>query len=367
MQYNWQHKEWAKFDYNAAVIDQIILEFALEIGEIKGMIENLSEDIRQETILQFMIDEALKTSEIEGEYYSRQDIISSIKNRIDVTSALSIKDKNARGIGELMVLVHNDYKAVLSEQLIKDWHQTLFGNSKRIQSGHYRQGEEPMVIVSGRYGKEQIHFEAPPSNRLAEEMRQFVEWYQQFDVTVLDIKGILIKTAVTHLYFESIHPFEDGNGRIGRALAEKCLGESFQRPLIMSLSSMIEKDKKKYYNALKTAQKSLEITDWIWYFSQTILESQKLTKKIIGFTIKKAHFLDQKKSFLNERQYKVVLKIFDQGIAGFDGGMTARKYISITKISKATATRDLIDLVEKQIFTSIGAGRSVRYELNFSS
>ncbi|WP_349679427.1 Fic family protein, partial [Empedobacter sp. UBA5528] len=365
MKYNWQYKNWANFEYDSSVIDQIVIKFALKTGELKGMIDTLPEDIKQETIIQFMIDEAIKTSEIEGEFYSRQDVMSSIKNKIGIHSSIShIKDKNARGIGELMVDVRNNFKTELTEDLVKEWHKILFENSTSINAGNYRIGEEPMVIVSGAYGREKIHYQAPPSELVSTEMQKFVNWYNEIKVEPIDIKNALIKASIAHLYFESIHPFEDGNGRIGRAIAEKCLAESFNRPLIMSLSSTIEKDKKNYYEALKDAQQTLEITDWILYFSTTILDAQIQAKKITNFILNKTKFLDQTKPLLNERQLKVVIKMLDQGAEGFEGGMSAKKYISITKTSKATATRDLQDLVEKKVLITEGAGRSVRYELN---
>ncbi|WP_353097989.1 Fic family protein [Empedobacter brevis] len=365
MRYNWQYENWANFEYDSSIIDQIVIRFALETGELKGMIDTLPEDIKQETIIQFMIDEAIKTSEIEGEFYSRQDVMSSIKNKIGIHSSIThIKDKNVRGISELMVDVRDNFKTELTEDLIKEWHKILFENSTSISAGNYRIGEEPMVIVSGAYGREKIHYQAPPSDLIPTEMQEFVNWYNEFKVEPIDIKNALIKTSIAHLYFESIHPFEDGNGRIGRAIAEKCLAESFNRPLIMSLSSTIEKDKKKYYEALKDAQRTLEITDWILYFSTTILDAQIQAKKITNFTLNKTKFLDQTKQLLNERQLKVVIKMLDQGAEGFEGGMSAKKYMSITKTSKATATRDLQDLVEKSVLMTEGAGRSVRYELN---
>ena len=365
MKYNWQYKKWSNFEYDSSVIDQIVIKFALETGELKGMIDTLPEDIKQETIIQFMIDEAIKTSEIEGEFYSRQDVMSSIKNKIGIHSSIThIKDKNARGISELMVDVRNNFKTELTEDLIKEWHKILFENSTSINAGNYRIGEEPMVIVSGVYGREKIHYQAPPSDLIPTEMQKFVNWYNEFKVEPIDIKNALIKTSIAHLYFESIHPFEDGNGRIGRAIAEKCLAESFNRPLVMSLSSTIEKNKKNYYEALKDAQRTLEITDWILYFSTTILDAQIQAKKITNFTLNKTKFLDQTKQLLNERQLKVVIKMLDQGAEGFEGGMSAKKYMSITKTSKATATRDLQDLVEKSVLMTEGAGRSVRYELN---
>ncbi|SFS84216.1 Fic family protein [Zhouia amylolytica] len=366
MKYNWEHKNWPEFNYNPSVIDQLVIEFASESGEVKGIMEGLPDNFKQEAVLQFMIDEAMKTSEIEGEYYSRHDVMSSIKNRLGLqVEHKFIKDKNARGIGELMVEVQQDFAKPLSAKLIKSWHTILFDNDRFINKGQYRTGDEPMVIVSGRYGKEEIHYQAPPSTKVPSEMKRFVDWYENFKIRSKDLKSALIKTAIAHLYFESIHPFEDGNGRIGRAIAEKCLSEALGRPIVMSLSTVIEHDKKTYYDALKQAQRTLDLTPWILYFTQTILMAQNHAKKLIRFTLRKATFLDAHSQVLNERQRKVILKILDKGLDGFKGGMTAKKYISIAKTSKATATRDLQDLVDKGVFILKGAGRSTYYELKF--
>lgn len=365
MKYNWQLPDWEKFIYDDSVIDSLCIEFALETGELKGIVDSLSTVIQQETILQFMISEAIKTSEIEGEFFSRQDIMSSIKKNLGIGDTFGrIKDKNAQGIGKLMVMVRNSYSEKLTELSIKEWHFILMEYSRHINPGEYRMGEEPMQIVSGTYGKEIIHFEAPPSNQVPAEMKKFIKWYNDFEVKAFDIKKALIKTSISHLYFESIHPFEDGNGRIGRAIAEKCLSESLNRPVLMSISSTIEKNKKKYYQSLKEAQRTLELTDWIFYFSNLILESQKNAKQIVLFTLSKSKFIDEFKNKMNERQTKAILKMFEYGISGFLGGMTAIKYISITKTSRATATRDLQDLTDKNILKPRGQGRSRSYELN---
>ena len=366
MKYNWQLPNWEKFVYDDSVIDSLCIDFALEMGEVKGIVDSLSNIIQQETILQFMISEAIKTSEIEGEFFSRKDIASSIKKNLGIGENISnIRDKNAQGIGKLMVMVRNSYSDKLTELTIKEWHSVLMEYSKNVTPGEYRTGEEPMQIVSGTYNKEIVHFEAPPSNQVPVEMKKFIKWYHDFEVKVSDIKKALIKTSISHLYFESIHPFEDGNGRIGRAIAEKCLSESLNRPVLMSISSTIEQNKKQYYNSLKQAQRTLEITDWIFYFSNLILESQKNAKQIVLFTLTKSKFIDQFKDIMNERQIKVVLKMFDNGISGFVGGMTAIKYISIAKTSRATATRDLQDLTEKNILQPKGEGRNRSYDLNF--
>lgn len=365
MKYNWQLPDWTKFIYNDAVIDVLCMDFALETGELKGLVDSLSIEIQQETILQFMISEAVKTSEIEGEFFSRQDVMSSIKKNLGIGDVFgSIRDKNAQGIGKLMVTVRKSYSEKLTEFTIKEWHAILMEYSKRVNPGEYRTGEEPMQIVSGSYGKEIVHFEAPPSNQVSVEMKNFINWYNNFKIKPTDIKNALIKTSISHLYFESIHPFEDGNGRIGRAIAEKCLSECLNRPVLMSISSIIEQNKKQYYESLKQAQSTLEITDWIFYFSTLILESQKNAKQTVLFTLSKTKFMDKFKSQMNERQVKAVLKMIENGVSGFEGGMTTIKYISITKTSRATATRDLQDLAEKSILTPRGEGRSRSYNLN---
>jgi Fic family protein len=368
MKYNWQHSNWENFMFDDSVIDSLCMEFALETGELKGLVDSLSTEIQQETILQFMISEAVKTSEIEGEFFSRQDVMSSIKKNLGIGDAFGqIKDKNAQGIGKLMVTVRNSYSEKMTEFTIKQWHNILMEYSKRVNPGEYRTGKEPMQIVSGAFGKEIMHFEAPPSNQVPVEMKNFIKWYNDFEIKPTDIKSALIKTSISHLYFESIHPFEDGNSRIGRAIAEKCLSESLNRPVLMSISSTIEQDKKQYYESLKQAQRTLEITDWILYFSTLILESQKNAKQTVLFTLSKTKFIDRFKNQMNERQNKAVLKMFENGVSGFEGGMTAIKYVSITKTSRATATRDLQDLTEKNILIPKGEGRNRSYDLNLLS
>ena len=171
------------------------------------------------------------------------------------------------------------------------------------------------------------------------------------------------RAAISHLYFESIHPFEDGNGRIGRAIAEKALSQSLKRPILFSLSRSIESNKKAYYEHLKQAQRSNEITEWIAYFAQTILEAQIAAEREITFTLKKTRFFDIHRSKFNPRQEKAIKRMLEEGPQGFKGGMNARKYVSITQTSSATATRDLKDLVDKGIFKAVGGGRSSRYEL----
>lgn len=188
-------------------------------------------------------------------------------------------------------------------------------------------------------------------------MKVFFEWFNS-DI----IKNPLIKSALAHLYFESIHPLEDGNGRIGRVIAEKALSQSMTHPVLLSLSSIIEADKANYYEQLKKAQKTLEVSDWIEWFCKVVIKAQASFEELITFSLKKARFFDKRQSELNTRQVKVIARMLQEG-PHFEGGMTSKKYMSITKTSKATATRDLQDLVHKGIIKSEGDGRSTSYQV----
>ena len=362
MKYNWQQKDWPNFQYQTMDIEDMLFDFAQRTGRISGVLDGFSESEQSEAMINLMVSEAIKTSEIEGEYLSRKDVMSSIRRNLGLNPELPIsKDKRVEGITELMLSIRKHFKAPLTEKMLFDWHTMLMKGSKGIQIGQWRSHEEPMQIVSGAIGREVIHFEAPPSNTISEEMGRFIKWFNESQKS---IKKPIIRSAIAHLYFETIHPFEDGNGRIGRAIAEKALSQSISRPVLFSLSKSIESNKNKYYDALKTGQRSNEITDWIKYFVKTVLDAQIDAEQEIEFTLKKTKFFDNNHATLNERQQKVIRRILEEGHQGFEGGMNARKYVSLAKTSKATATRDLQDLVEKDIFKPIGGGRSTRYEIN---
>ena len=361
MRYNWQQKDWPNFQYETTDIEDMLFDFAQRTGRISGVLEGLSEVEQTEAMINLMVSEAIKTSEIEGEYLSRNDVMSSIRRNIGLNPDLPpTKDKRAEGVAELMLAVRNNFLKPLSSKMLFDWHTMLMKGSKGIEIGQWRTHKEPMQIVSGAIGREIVHFEAPPSSKVPSEMNGFVKWFNE---SQQHMRKPIIRSAIAHLYFETIHPFEDGNGRVGRAIAEKALSQSIGRPVLLSLSKSIESNKNKYYDALKAAQRSNEITNWINYFVKTVLDAQIDAEREIEFTLKKTKFFDNHKNALNERQQKVVRRMLEEGPQGFEGGMNARKYVSITSTSKATATRDLQDLVEKNIFKPIGGGRSTRYEI----
>ncbi|WP_143960300.1 Fic family protein [Litoribacter populi] len=366
MAYNWQLKGWPSFQWNVEVLQPLILEFGLEWGEMKGLHQGLSKELEEETLIDVMVSEAIKTSAIEGEFYSREDVMSSIKNKLELDpKVFKIRDRNAAGISELMVKVRKSYMDPLSTEMLKDWHAALMSNARNMEVGDWRKGQEPMQVVSGPIGRETVHFEAPPSQQVPMEMESFIAWYNNQEIPLNNEIGLaLFQSSIAHLYFESIHPFEDGNGRIGRAIAEKALAQGLKAPVLLSLSRTITNDKNAYYEAIKEAQKTLDITHWLQYFIQVIIDAQRDAKLLVAFTLKKARFFDLNQDKLEERQIKALQKMFEAGPEGFTGGMSAKKYMSITQVSKATATRDLQHLYQQGMLKQEGAGRSVRYNLN---
>jgi Fic family protein len=368
MKYNWQQEDWPEFRYDLKATEERLWDFASRSGRVTGALDALPEERQLETLIEIMVSEAIKTSEIEGEYLDRRDVMSSIqKNMGFLNEKINVRDKRAEGIGMLISEVRKSYDEPLTVATLFSWHAMVMeGNNYNIQIGKWRTNKEPMQVISGAMGKEKVHFEAPPSTAVPEEMKRFIEW---FNATApggkQEIRKAPLRSAIAHLYFESIHPFEDGNGRVGRAIAEKALAQSVDRPVLISLSASMEAEKKEYYAALERAQQSNEITPWINYFVQTVLNAQVKAEELIEFTLKKARFFDKFESQLNDRQLKVIRRMLHEGPDGFQGGMNARKYFAIAKVSKATATRDLQDLLQKDVFVVTGGGRSTSYELNF--
>ena len=367
--YNWQQNDWPEFTYSLQSIEDDLFLFAEKVGRVTGALTALPENTRMDAIIDMMVSEAVKTSEIEGEYLSRKDVMSSIKNNLGLNQHLEkVQDKKAEGIGKLMIDVRNTYSEKLTHEKLFAWHKMLLPSSPGVKVGAWRDHEEPMQVISGPIGKQKVHYEAPPSDRVPAEMKKFIKWFNDTGPGgTHEIKKAPVRSAIAHLYFESIHPFEDGNGRIGRAIAEKALSQGIGRPVFMSLSKTIEANKNEYYNALEKAQRSNEITEWISYFVKTIIAAQTEAEEQIEFILKKAKFFDRFKDRLSERQVKVIRRMLEEGPQGFKGGMNASKYVSITNASKPTATRDLQSLLELGVFILLGesGGRSTRYQLNF--
>lgn len=368
MTYNWQQENWPDFRYDLTKIEESMYLFSEKIGAVSGALKALPDDTQLSAIIDTMLAEAIKTSEIEGEYLSRKDVMSSIRNGLGLNENPDpVPDRRANGIGQLMVDVRNTFLSPLNQETLFSWHHMLLGSDSRIKTGQWRNSPEPMQVVSGTYGKEKIHFEAPPSDRVPEEMERFITWFNE---TAPGGKAPIIqapiRSAIAHLYFETIHPFEDGNGRIGRALAEKAISQGIGRPVLLALSKAIEANKAAYYEALQTAQRSNEITEWITWFLDIVITAQTDTERQIDFVLKKAKFFDRYRDQLSERQIKVIRRMLEEGPEGFEGGINAGKYGSLTKVSKATATRDLQDLLAMGaiIPSGEGGGRSTKYKVN---
>ncbi|MBC7759671.1 MAG: Fic family protein [Phormidesmis sp. FL-bin-119] len=367
MIYNWQQKDWPNFKYDLSGVEEKLYLFSEKIGTVNGVLKTLPEDTQLSAIMDTMVAEAIKTSEIEGEYLSRNDVMSSIRNNLGLNEKPEpVPDKKAKGIGQLMVDVRKTFSGTLDQEKLFSWHHMLLSIDHKIKAGQWRSSSKPMQVVSGTYGKEEVHFEAPPSECVQGEMEQFITW---FNDTAPGGKAQIIqapvRSAIAHLYFETIHPFEDGNGRVGRAIAEKAISQGIGRPALLALSKTIEANRAAYYEALKSAQRSNEITAWIIWFVDVVIAAQSDAEQQIDFTLKKTKFFDRFRDKLSERQLKVIRRMLEEGSESFEGGMNARKYSSITQISKATATRDLQDLVQRGVFVSIEGvgGRSTAYTI----
>jgi len=367
MNYNWQQPDWKNFSYSLTNMEENLFVFTEQAGQLKGLLKAMPVISQQETIIEILVSEAIKTSEIENEYLSREDVTSSIKNNLGFYKLEKpVKDVLARGVSKLMTEVRNTYSHPMTEESLKNWHRYLFTQKTHLTVGEWRSHNEPMQVISGTIGREIIHFEAPPSSDVPKNMKAFIQWFNKTAPEGQQpIKYAPVRAAIAHLYFETIHPFEDGNGRIGRAIADKALSQTLGFSLLLSLSEVIESNRKAYYDALKNAQKNNEITNWILYFLNVIIDAQQKAELVIEFTLKKATFFDLYKDKLNERQLKCINRMFKEGATGFEGGMTAKKYMRICRTSKATATRDLKKLEETNAFKVYGGGRNTHYKLNF--
>lgn len=354
-------------------VNDILYQYALEMGSLSGGMNQLPENLQREAFIDFMVTEAIKTSQIEGENINSDDVRSSLLNQLGLApTPLTVKDPRSAGITQLIIDVQENYNNLLTEEMIFSWHKMILPTAfqeKYFEVGAWRTHTDPMQIISGPIGKEKIHFEAPSSKQVPVEMKRFIAWFNETHPTLGQIKiPGPVRAAIVHLYFESIHPFRDGNGRVGRALAEMALSQDIQRPILLSLSETIHKNKKNYYHELsKASAYQIDITSWVTYFVKTIFEALLTSKEKISFVFKKAHFWNKYNDSLNDRQRRVIHRLFAAGIEGYEGGMSTRKYIKICDCSPATATRDLADLYQKGCIVPLpGSGRSTRYALNLA-
>ncbi len=363
--WNWLLKKWPHFSYDKEVLEKLELQFSQNTGTVFGAIKHIKGVSKDDLLVEILSNEAIKTSKIEGEVLNRESVQSSIKKNLGLTVENRKVAPAEFGISEMMVDLYQNHDKALTHKHLFEWHKMITNGRRDLTDiGRYRTHKSPMQVVSGRLDKPTIHFEAPPSDKMQTEMELFISWFNKIHHTDNTSMLPLAKAGITHLYFVCIHPFEDGNGRVGRALAEKSIALSTGQPTLISLSHTIEANKKAYYNSLESNNTTLDITDWLLYFGETILEAQQDTLKRIDFIVEKTKFFDRYSNQLNERQKKVTLRLFEVGHAGFIGGLSAEKYTKIAKTSASTATRDLKDLTDKQILIKTGELKGSRYSLN---
>jgi Fic family protein len=365
MKWNWQQKDWPDFRYDRSELEALENQFLKSEGLLLGAFKHLNEDDKSTLKIDIISNEAIKTSEIEGEYLNRQSVQSSVRRQFGLQTDNRRSSPAEQGIAEMMVDLYQSFSEPITHEKLFEWHSMITsGRTDLVDIGRYRTHPEPMQVISGYYGKINVHFEAPPSNSMDKEMDRFMKWFNETSPQGRNSLPPLTRSGIAHLYFVCIHPFEDGNGRVGRGIAEKALGQTFGEPTMIALSVAIHKHRKDYYDALEKANKGNEITDWLVYFAQTILDAQAYTQTYIDFLINKTKLYDRIRGKLNERQEKVLARMFKEGPDGFVGGLSAENYISISKTSRATATRDLNELVDMDVLVKVGERRHTRYYLN---
>lgn len=363
MPWNWQLPGWPKFCYDISRIAAQERQFLLSVGSSFAFLKNIREEEYNQFIIEILSTEGLESSKIEGEILDRESLQSSIRKHFGLQPTLKKEPHKESAMANLIFNVYETYERPLTHEMLWQWHLNLFDHQSHISDlGKYRTHAEPMQIVSNRYGSSQIYFEAPPRERVPYEMNAFINWFNSTNKS----DSILERAAIAHLYFENIHPFEDGNGRIGRLLIEKILSQGTKRPVLIAVSKVLEKRKKEYYSALEKCNKTLNVQQWVEFVAEVILQAQVESMDLLYFLINKSKMMTALSGQINTRQEKVLLRMFSEGLNGFKGGLSAENYIAITKTSKATATRDLSDLVQKGALIKTGELRHTRYRLRLN-
>jgi Fic family protein len=367
MIWNWQQADWPQFTYDRKALDSLEAQFLRLAGESLGAFKHVSENDKNRLKVELISEEALHTSKIEGEILDRDSLQSSIGKQFGIQTDHRRIGPAEQGVAAMMVDLYKSFDAPLTDDTLFEWHRMLMNGRQDLRTvGAYRTHTDPMQVVSGAMHDPTVHFEAPPSSRMAEEMEAFIQFFEQSREGGKQALPALARAGIAHLYFVSVHPFEDGNGRIGRAIAEKSLAQSLGHPTLIALAYTIERKRKAYYEKLERYNKDIDVTGWLIYFAETILEAQDNTRKRIEFIIDKTKLYDRLRGKLNERQQKVIERIFREGIDGFKGGLSAENYISITGAPRTTVTRDLNDLVAKGALTKTGQLKYTRYHLNLA-
>lgn len=353
---------WPHFSWNQYKIAERLVQVRHQQGRLTGGMESIGFHLLEQTILQTLTQDVVKSSEIEGEILDAAQVRSSVARQLGIEqAALGPPDRHIDGVVKMVLDATQNFEKPLTKERLFSWHMALFpkGRSglKKITTGAWRKG--PVYVVSGQMGKEKIHFEAPPANRVDGEMQFFFKWINEEPSM-----DLVLKAAVAHLWFVTIHPFDDGNGRIGRAIADFLLARSEKScHRFYSLSQQIQVERKHYYTILEQTQKgTLDVTSWIEWFlgclERAIQEAFGSLETVLG----KARFWEAIANVaLNERQRKVLNRLLD----GFEGKLTSSKWAKMAKCSQDTAHRDIVDLIEKGILVkSAEGGRSSSYSLS---
>lgn len=362
--YLYNHQNWPIFEWNSEKLLPLLSYVRNRQGRLIGKMGALGFELRNEANLEILTQEIIKSTEIEGEILDREQVRSSIARRLGLEIVgLVYSERHVDGIVDLMVDATSNFDKELNKERLFSWHSALFPNGKsgmyKIITGNWRDDSTgSMQVVSGALGKEKVHYQAPPAAQIENEMRIFLDWFNFEQKT-----DLVLKAAIAHLWFVTIHPFEDGNGRISRALSELLLARSDEQSYrFYSLSTQIRKERNSYYDLLeKTQQSALDITNWLEWFLNCLLHaienSEKLLEKII---YKHSFWIKHSIVNINDRQRKILNMLMDD----FEGVLNTTKWAKIGKCSQDTALRDIQDLIEKGILVkSLKGGRSTNYEM----
>lgn len=369
MRYIWELEEWPNLKWKSDDIINSLSRARLAQGKLISKITALGFDSKQKSRAEILTEETMKTAAIEGVRFDREAVRSSIARKLGLPLAgLKKPDRNADGLIEMLLDATDKYDQPLTLSRIKSWQAALFPTGYsgllKIDAGNWR-SKDPMQVVSGQLAKETVHYEAPPGERMPSEMKLFMKWWKK-EKGALD--GLL-RAGIAHIYFVTIHPFEDGNGRVARALTDMALAQDEKiSQRYYSLSSRIMAEGKAYYDILERSQKgSLDITLWLeWFLDCFIHALEDSEDSILNILQKSLFWQKHAQTTFNENQKKVLNRLLDAGPGGFEGGLSTRKYVGMTKVSRATAYRDIADLVEKIVLKQNRAkGRSVSYDLIF--
>ena len=371
--YIWQRPGWPKLVFDAGAVANDLHSAYVQMGRVLGMLDAIGFSDTQEITRELWVQEAIATAAIEGEQLNLTAVRSSVAHHLGLADAPT-RDRHVDGLVAVMQDATNGYQSVLDSDRLCRWQSALFpgGTSglRRIAVGRYRDHADPMQIVSGRQGQEVVHYTAPASRRVPAEMAPFLAWFEATRSAAPRLDG-LARAALAHLWFESIHPFEDGNGRLGRAIVDLALAQAVGAPArLLGMSRQLLAVRAAYYDALNQAQTGgLEVTPWVQWFVQAFTQSCIQSQTVVKQALDKASFMQRAAGLaINDRQSKVLRRLLEAGSnewgGGFLGGMTAEKYSKITGISKATATRDLSELLRHDLLRMEGVGKATRYAVN---